>query len=111
MTASAPDPRLAEPGARGRRTLELTLDGGPHALARIVALCTRRHLTVVALTFVRAASAGRAELCVEGDARRLANADVWLERLVEVLAVRERDPTQAQVRSRAPARPSAAGTR
>jgi acetolactate synthase small subunit len=80
--------------------LELTLSA-PSALTRIVIICARRRLDVLALAFwTEKGGRARAEVVLEGEPRQLARADAWLDRLVDVLEVSEQVPARYEAAAR-----------
>ena len=70
-------------------SLTLRMSPGARAAARLLVCCARRGLDVTDLRWSVAGGEDCAELALAGEPAQLARAALWLERLVEVLEVRE----------------------
>jgi acetolactate synthase small subunit len=80
-------------------SLTLRMSPGARAIARLLACCARRGLDVTDLRWSAAGGEARAELVLSGEPAQVARAALWLERLVEVLEVRDQALTSSSTSS------------
>ena len=81
-------------------TFEVRVGPGRDALHRIICVCHRRGLEIVALSY----GYDELSLTLEGDERRMRQAERWLGALVDVSGVwRTHDPDAPNPRARAQA--------
>jgi hypothetical protein len=70
-------------------TFALRVTPGGRAVTRLLTCCIGKGLDVVELSWCSEGAEARASLALRGDPALLARAELWLDRLVEVLEVKE----------------------